>query len=181
MGPKKFLRRYFDGRDTSASLRKFGWLGEGIHSRELWHFSRRSVAGGVSLGFFLAFIPIPIQMLLAVPASVLAKVNLPVTMLALWISNPLTMAPLFIFAYKVGAWTTNQSGALSTLAFEPTFSGLAEKLNEIWLPLFVGCLICGGIAAIIGNYLVRWLWLIFLLRSKRKNRQRRSDSTPSSS
>ena len=180
MGPKKFLRRYFDGRDTSASLRKFGWLGEGIHSRELWHFSRKSVAGGVSLGFFLAFIPIPIQMLLAVPASVMAKVNLPVTMLALWISNPLTMAPLFIFAYKVGAWMTNQSGALSTLAFEPTFSGLAEKLNEIWWPLSVGCLMCGIGAAIIGNYLVRWLWLLFLLRSKRKNRQRRNTGNRSS-
>ena len=180
MGPKKFLRRYFDGRDTSASLRKFGWLGEGIHSRELRHFSRKSVAGGVSLGFFLAFIPIPIQMLLAVPASVMAKVNLPVTMLALWISNPLTMAPLLIFAYKVGAWMTNQSGALSTLAFEPTFSGLAEKLNEIWWPLSVGCLMCGIGAAIIGNYLVRWLWLLFLLRSKRKNRQRRNTGNRSS-
>ena len=120
-------------------------------------------------------------MLLAVPAAVLARVNLPVTMIALWISNPLTMAPLFIFAYKVGAWMTNQSGALSNLAFEPTFSGLAEKLGEIWWPLSVGCFICGIAAAIIGNYLVRWTWLLFLLRSKRNNRLKRSESKTSAS
>jgi uncharacterized protein len=173
LGPKKFLKRYFDGRNTSASLKRFGWLGERIHGRDLWHFSRKSVAGGVSLGFFLAFIPVPIQMLLAVPGAIIARVNLPVTMIALWISNPLTMAPLFIFAYKVGAWMTNQSGALSTLAFEPTFSGLAAKLGEIWWPLSVGCFVCGIGAAAVGNFIVRWLWLVVLLRSKRLHRERR--------
>ena len=173
LGPKRFLRRYFAGKDHSKSLKKFGWLGARLHSQELWHFSRRSVAGGVSMGFFLAFIPIPIQMLLAVPAAIIAKVNLPITMLALWISNPLTMAPLFLFAYKIGAWVTDQPSSLASLAFEPTFSGLAAKLGEIWLPLFVGCFICGVAAALIGNFLVRWLWKISLLRSRRKGRAAR--------
>ena len=173
LGPKTFLRQYFANKDHRKSLKRFGWLGDHLHSQELWHFSRRSVAGGVSLGFFLAFIPIPIQMLLAIPASIIVGVNLPITMLALWISNPLTMAPLFLFAYKIGAWVTNQSGSLKSLAFEPTFAGLADKLTEIWWPLSVGCLISGLAAAVIGNILVRWLWMIFLLRSRRNNRRAR--------
>ena len=178
LGPKKFLKRYFAGRDHSKSLKRFGWLGDHLHSRDLWHFSRRSVAGGVSLGFFLAFIPIPIQMLLAVPASIVLSVNLPIAMIALWISNPVTMAPLFIFAYKVGAWATNQPSELATLMFEPTFAGLAEKLGEIWWPLSVGCVICGLGAAAIGNLCVRWLWRMVLLRSRKKGRQDRLRPSP---
>ena len=112
-------------------------------------------------------------MLLAVPASIIAGVNLPVTMIALWISNPITMAPLFIFAYKVGAWATNQPSELSTLMFEPTFAGLAEKLGEIWWPLSVGCFVCGIGAAAVGNLLVRWLWRLILLRSRHHGREDR--------
>ena len=126
------------------------------------------------MGFFLAFIPIPIQMLLAIPAAIIAKVNLPITMLALWISNPLTMAPLFLLAFKIGAWVTNQPSSIASLAFEPTFTGLAEKLGEIWWPLSVGCLICGLVSAFIGNLLVRWIWVAFLLRSRRTSRRARA-------
>ena len=181
LGPKRFLRQYFANKDHSKSLKRFGWLGEHLHSPDLWHFSRRSVAGGVSMGFFLAFIPIPIQMLLAIPASIIAGVNLPITMLALWISNPLTMAPLFLLAFKTGAWITNQPSTVASLAFEPTFSGLAEKLGEIWWPLSVGCLICGLASALIGNILVRWIWVAFLLRSRRNSRRARSQAnTPRS-
>ena len=112
-------------------------------------------------------------MLLAIPASIIAGVNLPITMLALWISNPFTMAPIFLFAYKIGAWATNQSGSLANLAFEPTFAGLAEKLGEIWWPLSVGCFICAIVSALVGNILVRWLWVVFLLRSRRNSRRSR--------
>ena len=82
MGPKTLLRNFFAKRRHTVSLEKYGWFGRHLHSPDLWHFGRRSVAGGVGLGLFLCFIPIPIQMMLAIPCAIVLRVNLPVTFTA---------------------------------------------------------------------------------------------------
>ncbi|MCZ6772743.1 MAG: DUF2062 domain-containing protein, partial [Proteobacteria bacterium] len=138
------------------------------------HLGRRSVAGGVSLGFFLAFIPLPIQMLIAAPLALTFRVNLPVTMASLWITNPFTFAPMYLFAYKVGEWITGYPGEVGALAFPSSFSGLIDILGEIWLPLCVGCLVCGCSAAAISNVSVRWMWRAYLLNRRRRRRLERA-------
>ncbi len=156
---------------------RFGWLGRRLHDPDLWHFGRRSVAGGVGLGLFLSFIPIPIQMALAVPFAIVMRVNLPVTFVAIWATNPITFAPMFIFAFKVGAWVTGYESTHGRIPFVATFEGVAATLHEIWYPLIVGCFICGLSAGAIGNVAVRWIWRFYLvyLRRKRMIRKRRSD------
>lgn len=173
VGPKSLLRRYFSRRKTTIEQGRFGWLGRRLHDPDLWHFGRRSVAGGVGLGLFLSFIPIPVQMLLAVPSAILMRVNLPVTFTAIWLTNPITFAPMFIFAYKVGAWITGHAGGHAGIPFEPSFEGVAAVLHDIWLPLVVGCLVCGLSAGAIGNVAVRWLWRIYLVRLRRRHLRER--------
>ncbi|MEM7467633.1 MAG: DUF2062 domain-containing protein [Pseudomonadota bacterium] len=179
MSPKRFLKQYFANKPHRESLQRFGWLGERLQQPEIWHFSRRGVAGGAGLGLFLAFIPFPIQMLLAIPTSIVGRVNLPVTIIASWTSNPITVAPIFIFAFKVGAWITDRSGSLAALSFEPSIGGLMAKLGEIWWPLLVGCFVCGCVCAVLGNLLVRWVWTGFVLYSKhQRNKHRTAASMP---
>jgi uncharacterized protein (DUF2062 family) len=173
MSPRQFLKRYLGDRDSVAKARAPGWLGKRLHDGEVWHLGRRSVAGGVGLGFFLAFIPLPIQMVIAVPLALLLRVNLPVTMASLWITNPLTMAPMFFFAFKVGAWITDRSARIAAIQFEASFEGMASVFGEIWLPLLAGCFVCGLSAAAIGNLAVRWLWRAYLLYQRRQQRKRR--------
>ena len=67
------------------------------------------MAGGAALGVFLAFIPVPIQMLIAAPLAFLFQVNLPVALAATWVSNPLTLAPILLLAYKVGSLLLGES------------------------------------------------------------------------
>ena len=74
MSPRTILRRYLGDRESITKSRAAGWLGARLHDSEVWHLGRRSVAGGVSLGFFLAFIPLPIQMLVAAPLAILLMV-----------------------------------------------------------------------------------------------------------
>ena len=65
--------------------------------------SRRSISRGVWIGVFVAFIPIPMQMGVAAALALLARVNIPVAVLVVWVTNPLTMWPLFYLAYRLGA------------------------------------------------------------------------------
>lgn len=172
VGPKTFLRKHFSSRKTKFGLRHNGWLGKRLHDPGLWHFGRRSVSGGVGLGLFLAFVPIPIQMLLAVPGAILMRVNLPATVTAVWITNPLTFAPMFIFAFKVGSWITGQESVNGNIPFEPTFNGLAATLHVIWYPLLVGCFVCGMSAGAMGNISIRWLWRLHLVSLRRRRLRR---------
>lgn len=172
MSPRQFLRRYIGDRETLSQSRATSWLGKRLHDAEVWHLGRRSVAGGVGLGFFLAFVPLPIQMVIAAPLSLLLRVNLPVTMAALWITNPVTMAPMFLFAFKVGTWITAREAQIAAIDFEMSFEGMAAAFGEIWYPLIVGCLFCGVSAAAVGNLSVRWLWRAHLLYKRRQRRRR---------
>jgi len=171
VGPKTFLRKFFSRRKHKIPMQQYGWFGRRVHDPDLWHFGRRSVAGGVGVGLFLAFIPIPVQMLLTIPFALLMRVNLPVTFTAIWVTNPITFAPMFIFAFKVGTWITGYESATAEIPFEPTFHGLTAALDDIWYPLVVGCLVCGVSAGAIGNVLVRWFWRLHLVYLRRKRRR----------
>lgn len=171
MSPRHLLKRYIADRESLSRSQSSGWFGKRVHDPELWHLGRRSVAGGVGLGFFLAFIPLPVQMFIAIPAAIVCRVNLPVTIAAVWITNPVTMAPMFLFAYKVGTWILGVQPVLSAAEFPPSFSTVVELFGEIGKPLLVGCLVCGISASAVGNLAVRWLWRAYLLNRRRKRRR----------
>lgn len=172
MSPRHTLRRWLARHQPRADSRWTRWLGHRLHDPELWHLGRRTVAGGVGLGFFLAFIPLPVQMVLAAPFALLLRVNLPVTLVAIWLTNPLTMGPIYLFAFKVGSWITGEGSAISELDLELSSSSMGALFDEIWWPLAVGCLVCGTAAAAIGNTGVRWLWRFHLLARRRQRRLR---------
>lgn len=171
MSPRHIAKRFLPDPNRLAKHPRLGWCRPLLTARGIWHFGRRSVAGGLSLGLFLAFVPIPIQQLLAIPCAIGLRVNLPATLGGVWVSNPLTFAPIFYFAYRVGVSVTGAEPASSTLDF--SIGGLAGTLSEIATPLLVGCLICGTIAAVIGNLAVRVAWRLALLKRLRRKRRAR--------
>lgn len=63
-----------------------------------------AIAGGFALGFFIAFTPtVGVQVLLAVFLATLFKVSRPASLVPIWITNPLTVPPIFTFNYWVGS------------------------------------------------------------------------------
>ena len=68
----------------------------------LWHLNRHSAAGGFGIGLFFAFWPVPFQMWLSAFAAIPLRVNLPLSVATVWLTNPITMPPIFYGAYKVG-------------------------------------------------------------------------------
>lgn len=154
---KRIFRKLLPDPRTVREHRALRFLGGWLHDPNLWHLNRRSIAGGFAVGLFMAFQPFPIQMLLAAAAAVALRVNLPIAVTLVWISNPLTMPAIFYFAYKVGVWVLGMPGGERT-AFTLSFSWFQREFVEIWKPLMVGSLLLGSVSAVVGYIGMRLLW-----------------------
>lgn len=169
---KKHFQRFLPHPKTIRENKYLKIFGKTLHSPNLWLLNRYSVATAFSIGLFVAYIPLPGHMILAALLAILLRANLPVSMVLIWIVNPLTMIPIFGFGLTVGAKTLGVQ--LNNLHFHSlSFS----MLNEIWQPLFVGCILCGTVLAILGNIFVRLFWRYSVVKSWQKRRARRLNTS----
>jgi uncharacterized protein (DUF2062 family) len=129
----------------------------------------------VFTGLFCAFLPVPGQMLIAGGIAIAARCNLPLSVALVWITNPITIPPIFFFTYKLGAWLLDWE--IIVHEFVPTFAWLAQQVSQIWQPLLLGSLLCGWVAGVSGFVLTRVAWRMHVVRRWRARRGRRSERT----
>ena len=158
---KKFLRRYLPHPDVITNNRWIKLLGPRLQEPSLWHINRRSCSLAVALGVFCAFIPVPFQMLITAAVAVWIRVNILIAVPMVWISNPVTMGPMFFFCYLIGAAILGVEPA--GFEFELSFDWLLSELAAIWQPFLLGCLIVGLVTATAAYILVRVLWHLHIL------------------
>ncbi len=170
--PRKFLKKLFADKKIKDE-KSFSIFGELIHDQNLWHMRRRSVAGACAIGLFCAFIPLPFQMLIAAGFAIIFRCNLPISVALVWVTNPITMPPLFFLAYKVGVFLTDTH--LGPFDFELSFNWLFTELRERWRPFMMGCFFLGTTAALFGYIAARVMWRIRVVSfwNKRKLRKLR--------
>jgi uncharacterized protein (DUF2062 family) len=171
--PRRFIRKYLPSASSIRANPTLRPLGRRLQDPEIWHLHRRSVAGAVFTGLFCAFLPIPGQMLIAGAIAVVARCNLPLSVALVWITNPITIAPIFFFTYKLGAWLLDWE--IIVHEFVPTFAWLAQQVGQIWQPLLLGSLLCGWVAGVSGFVLTRVAWRMHVVRRWRARRERRSE------
>lgn len=174
---RRLLRRVVPGIHEiyeRRSLRRV--FGKTLFSTDLWHLNRNSVAWGVSNGLFMAWVPVPFQMVLAAGVSIVVRCNLPVSVAMAWISNPITVAPMFFTAYKVGAWILGVAPA--DMRFEPSLRWLLDELGTVWEPFLLGCFVMGFGSAVLGQVAVRLSWRAYVMVSWRERRIRRRPGRP---
>ena len=105
-------------------------------------------------------------MLPAALAAIVVRVNLPISVVVVWISNPLTWLPLYGSAYLLGAALLDKPQMpLDTI----TMAWLWQHLGTLW----VGCLLLGSIAAVAGYLTSSLLWRSHVLSNFRARRERR--------
>lgn len=170
--PKKFIKRWMPDHEkirNNPRLNKlFGTL---LHDPNLLHLNRRSVSGAFFVGLFMAFVPLPSQMVFAAAAAILLRVNLPISIGLVWLTNPITMPPIFYFCYKVGAWILNTPVKHQT--FELSWAWLSTQLGAIWEPFLLGCFICGLVSAVVGATVIRLLWRWHIAKQWHERKQKR--------
>ncbi len=168
--PKHLIKRYLPDHDVIRNHKHLRLFGRLIHDPNLWHMNRRSVSGAFAAGLFWAFIPVPIQMIAAAATSILTRVNLPISVALVWISNPITIPPIFYFNYLVGTWILETP--VEDEEFELTIEWFQQSLSHIWQPLFLGSLIMAIIMGCIGYFGMRGLWRLHLVNRIKQRRAR---------
>ena len=106
--PKKFIKRHAPDKEAIRDHKYMRIFGKLLYDPNLWHLNRRSVSGAFAVGLFWAFIPIPFQMVTAAATAIPARVNLPISVALVWITNPITMPPMFYSTYRVGTWILDE-------------------------------------------------------------------------
>lgn len=175
--PRRFIKRYLPDPHKLRGYKSLDMLGERLHDPNLWHLNRRSVAGGLGLGVFVAFIPTPMQMLISAFLSFWLRVNLPLAVAAVWITNPLTMPVIFFSSYKFGNWLLYLLPEFEWL--DPEASGvvswLLNQLGTFGGPLLLGSLTLGAILGFTTYIVIRLVWRWHLVTAHRDRRQRSRD------
>ncbi len=173
--PRRLFKRYMPHPDRIKDNKSLRFLGGLIHDPNLWHLNRHSVARAMAIGLFWAMIPMPMQMLAAAALAIPLRANLPISVGLVWLTNPITMPPIFYTTYKLGAWLMDMPAV--TMPDELSMAWVAAELAVLWKPLYLGSLVAGLGLSLLGyattTFYWRW-WVQHSWQKRRTLRQQRS-------
>lgn len=134
--------------------------------------SAHTIALGVAIAMFITFLPlVGIQTVLAVAVAALFRANKAVCIPIVWITNPVTIVPVYGTAWALGRLVmaapggAHQDAALSRLetlasdmsVFDSGFwTELFAVLGKFGLELWLGCFLMGAAAALASYFLSRY-------------------------
>ncbi len=160
-----------DFSEESEPSRALLWLREKLADPMLWHLNRRSVAGAVALGLFIGWLPVPMQMLIAALLATVLRVHVPVSVVLVWFSNPITFPALLYAAWYVGSILLGTNMIESPLSMN--VSELLRAAANAWPVILFGSVFCATLFGVIGFFATNALWRFVALRRWR-NRMERS-------
>lgn len=163
-----------------------------LRLRPLFRFIRgfrgspNAIAGGFSLGLFLALTPtVGIQIVIAVFLATVLKLSRPASLVGVMVTNPLTVPPIFTFNYWVGSLFLDgptvaevykhfiviaaQMARLNVWEVTEQIQAFAATGRDMLIPLTLGSFIVASFAGAISYIiLLRFLWFITLHRDRKK-------------
>lgn len=169
--PKKKLQKLFPSPEEVQANPSLRFLRPLMGKPNLWHLNRRSVARAFFIGIFCAFIPMPFQMVLAAFLAFFANASLPISVGLVWISNPLTIPPIFYATYQFGAYLMDIPS--SDIEIQLSLDWFLKEISEIWAPLYLGSLIAGLIFSTAGYIGIRIVWRMHVVSHWEKRKEER--------
>jgi uncharacterized protein len=147
--------------------------------------SPRAIAGGLGLGTFIAFTPtIGVQLILSFVMATFLNLNRPAAMIPVWITNPVTFAPIYTFNYWLGAkiWHGPPLSEVSALFIDigrtmaslefwdikEQFLAVLQMGKDILIPLVLGSLVIGVVTGLLAYVFSLKLLSIFFTRRSEK-------------
>ena len=157
---KKPPRRWMPHKDEILAVRWLRPVRRFLDHDHLWDLKRPNVARGVAVGLF-AGVMLPVaQIFFAVVGAVAVRGHVPVSAACTFVTNPLTVPPLYWLAYQIGGFLLpDYPRALASL--EEAGTWLARALDwavSAGVPLLTGLLVLASASAVLGYVLVWLLW-----------------------
>jgi uncharacterized protein (DUF2062 family) len=131
---RKLIRQYLPELSRIRQHRPLRVLERFLHDPNIWHLNRYSASGAVAVGLFIAFMPIPFQMVSAAALAIMLRLNLPLAVATVWV-------------------TIDQE-----LTFAWSWEWFRKGLVRVWEPFLLGCSVVGSLSALAGYFGVRALW-----------------------
>ena len=142
---KEILKKYSPKRENV----NLGWLNKHLTDPELWKWNKKTIAKAFAIGFFCAFLPMPAHHLLVAILAVLFSANVLLSILIVWVNNPITMVPIYYFTYKLGA---SIMGIEIDPDFEFSFGYLMDNFGAATIALWIGGIVVSIMSAILGYF-----------------------------
>ena len=146
-------------------------FGERLTDSRLWSLNRHSITAAFGVGIGVSFVPLPVHLILVVLAAIIWRLNVAVGIAGSYIVNPLTMVPVYYFAYRVGAWLLRYRPR--HFEFHPNWNWLEHGLGPAWKPFLIGCLVCGIVCGFAGRYALEVTWRLATMRRYHMRQERR--------
>lgn len=140
----------------------------------LFHLNRHSVSVAFFVGIFCAFVPLPGQTILAILLALWFRCNMPISVALIWISNPLTIAPIFFLTFEFGRWLLNSPPMDFSIHFN--WDWFNNQGKAFIAPLIVGSLVSGLIFGAIGYFTMHQLWRWQVVRTWESRKKRRLEA-----
>lgn len=166
--PRRFFRRVSNGylrNDRPWYLKPF----DALTSHPTYFApTRRGIAGAIWVGVFVALLPIPGQTLVALLAALALRVNLPLAAIATWVTNPITIVPIFYWEYSLGAVILQLPP--QPFDIELSWNWVTDGFIGIWKPLMLGSFITATLVSsmVYVGISVTWRWMV-AYRFKRRH------------
>ncbi|OQC14474.1 DUF2062 domain-containing protein [Candidatus Skiveiella danica] len=161
------LRQSLPGREELVAHRWLRPVAGRLVDPRLWRLQHESVARGVAVGTFWAFVIPAAQVVVAAAHCTWWRANIPVAAAMTMVTNPLTISFWLWLAYQVGALVLGEPLA----AAAPQGVGTIEWLSAFGWPtlLGMGLFAVGGAA---GGYLgVKLFWRLRVWARRRTRRK----------
>lgn len=172
--PRRFFRKFAIKRHVLVASPMLAPFRGMLHEPRYWAIRRRSVVPAFALGLFVAFMPFPGHPLVGALFALALRVNIPVTIVTTFVSNPLTMGPMYFSAFRLGRELLGWDAV--PFRFELSFDWLSEQFVNIWQPMLLGSLLLGSAAALVGYVVLDLLWRLSVHDYKSRKRRRRDET-----
>ncbi len=172
--PKKLLKRWIPDPEKIKRQPGLHLLGSLLDDPNLFHLNRHSVSVAFFVGLFCTFVPLPGQMVLAAFMAFVLRSNLPISVGLVWISNPITIPPIFYACYRLGVWML-QAPELE-FSIELSWAWVCDEFPKLWIPLITGSLFCAVFFGCLGYLFIQgfWRWHVVSNWEKRKIARRKA-------
>lgn len=116
-------------------------------------------------------------MWLAAAFAIPFRVNLPLSIATVWLTNPFTMTPIFYGAYLIGASVIGVPQ--QEFEFNLSWQWVVQSMETIGPAFLVGCLICSVVFSIIGFLALNYFWRLSVTKAwKQRNAKRAARTLP---